>query len=114
MIINLAVTWKRSYRGKKSKSPWYILTNLENINLALSFYEARWGIKSMFKDCKTGGYNLEKTSVNETRFLALVLLLVIAYSLATFYGEFIQNMKVKEYVCRTKELNRSVERHSDF
>jgi hypothetical protein len=46
----------------------------------------------MFKDCKTGGYNLEKTWVNQTRFLALVLLVAIAYSLATFHGEAIKKM----------------------
>jgi hypothetical protein len=40
----------------------------------------------MFKDCKTGGCNLENTWVNRTRFLALVLLVAIAYSLATFCG----------------------------
>ena len=34
----------------------------------------------MFKDCKTGGYNLEQSKVNETRFLALVLLIAIAYN----------------------------------
>jgi hypothetical protein len=54
------------------------LTNLDDLNLVLSFYKSRWGIESMFKDCKTGGYNLEKTGVNETRFLALVLLVAIA------------------------------------
>ena len=64
--FNLGVTWNRKYRGKGAKEPWYILTNLDNLNLTLAFYKARWGIESMFKDCKTGGYNLESTWVNET------------------------------------------------
>jgi hypothetical protein len=42
--FNLGVTWKRKYRGKGAKEPWYILTNLDNLNLTLSFYKARWGI----------------------------------------------------------------------
>jgi Transposase DDE domain len=59
--FNLGIIWKRKYRGKGPKDPWYILTNLDDLNLVLSFYKSRWGIESMFKDCKTGGYNLEKT-----------------------------------------------------
>jgi hypothetical protein len=112
--FNLGITWKRKYRGKAPKDPWYILTNLDNLNLVLSFYKSRWGIESMFKDCKTGGYNLEKTWVNKTRFLALVLLVAIAYSLATFHGESIKKMGVRSYVCRKPESNRKVERHSHF
>ncbi|NEO41037.1 MAG: transposase [Moorea sp. SIOASIH] len=53
---------------------------------AASLYAARWGIETMFKDYKTGGYNLEKTRVNERRLIAIVLLIAIAYTLATFQG----------------------------
>lgn len=112
--FNLGVTWKRKYRGKGPKDPWYILTNLDSLEMVLAFYKSRWGIESMFKDCKTGGYNLEKTWVNKRRFLAIVLLVAIAYSLATFYGESLQKMGVRKYVCRTTESNRAVERHSHF
>lgn len=34
--FNLGVTWKRKYRGKGPKDPWYILTNLDDLNLVLS------------------------------------------------------------------------------
>lgn len=112
--LNLGVTWKRKYRGKGAKEPWYILTNLDNLNRTLSFYKARWGIESMFKDCKTGGYNLERTWVNEARLVALVLLIAIAYTLATFHGESIQALGVRNYVCRSTESSRLVERHSHF
>jgi hypothetical protein len=90
------------------------LTNLDDLKLTLAFYKARWGIESMFKHCKTGGYNLERTWVNETRLLALVLLIAIAYSLATFHGETLKTMGVRIYICRVQELKRSVERHSHF
>jgi hypothetical protein len=56
------------------------LTSLKSLKLTLSFYAARWGIETMFKDCKTGGYNLEETRVNDRRLLALVLLISIAYT----------------------------------
>jgi hypothetical protein len=62
--LNLAVYWKRRYRGKGPKEPWYILTNLPQLPLALSLYRARWGIEQMFKDMKTSGYHLENTLVN--------------------------------------------------
>ncbi len=78
------------------------MTSLDNPRLALSFYKSRWVIETMFKDCKTGGYNLEKTRVNERRFLATVLLVTIAYSLATLYGELFQSLAVSEYICRDK------------
>jgi Transposase DDE domain len=112
--FNLGVTWKRKYRGKVAKQPWYILTNLDSLELTLAFYKSRWGIESMFKDCKSGGYNLERTWVNDTRFLALVLLIAIAYSLATFNGTVIEQIGLQSYVSRLPELTRSLQRHSTF
>jgi hypothetical protein len=38
------------------------------------------GIEAMFKDCKTGGYNLEKSHANNQRLKSLILLIAIAYS----------------------------------
>jgi hypothetical protein len=38
---------------------WYILTSLENEIEVIKIYEQRMGIEMMFKDYKTGGYNLE-------------------------------------------------------
>jgi hypothetical protein len=34
----------------------------------------------MFKDCQTGGYNLEKSHANNQRLTTLILLIAIAYS----------------------------------
>lgn len=113
--FNLAAYWKRKYRDRKAaKEPWYILTSLPNLKIALSFYAARWGIETMFKDCKTGGYNLEDTRVNERRLLATILLIAIAYTLATFQGVAYQKLGVADYICRPTEEERSIPRHSDF
>ena len=57
--FNLAIYWKRKYKGKQEQSPWYLLTNLPDCETALKIYGKRFGIEAMFKDCKTGGYNLE-------------------------------------------------------
>lgn len=112
--FNLAAYWKRKYRGKAPKDPWYILTSLPTLKITLSFYAARWGIEAMFKDCKTGGYNLENTKVNERRLLALICLIAMAYTLATLQGISTQKKRVTDYICRPTEKQRSVKRHSDF
>lgn len=112
--FNLAFYWKRKYRGKGDKDPWYILTSLPTLKQALALYRCRWGIEMMFKDCKSGGYNLESAKVNDARFLALVLLLVIAYSLATCCGQRLKQIGIERYVSRLQEKQRQLPRHSDF
>jgi hypothetical protein len=84
------------------------------LEVTLKLYRARFGIEAMFKDCKTGGYNLEKTKVSEPRFLALVLLIAIAYSLNTTRGQRLKQSGTRHYICRSKEAKRTPERHSDF
>lgn len=86
-LFNLAVYWQRKYGKPGPKAPWSILTNLPTLKQALAVYRCRWGIEQTFKDCKSGGYHLEDTQVNDTRFLALVLLLAMAYSWATMHGQ---------------------------
>ena len=112
--LNVAAYWKRKYRDKRVKEPWYILTSLNSLPQTLSCYKARWGIETLFRDLKTGGYNLENTKVNERRLLALVLLISIAYTLATLQGESLQTLGVTEYLCCPTEPERSVPRHSCF
>jgi hypothetical protein len=70
--FNLAAYWKQKYRGRGGNEPWYILTSLKSLPRPLSVYAARWGIETMFRDLKTGGYNLEKTKVNQRRLIALL------------------------------------------
>jgi DDE family transposase len=101
--FNLAVYWKRKYRKPGPKEPWYILTNLPNLKLTLDVYCCRWGIEQMFKDYKSGGDNLEDTKVNEARFLALVLLIAIAYSWATIHGQWIKKLGIEIYAGRLNE-----------
>ncbi|NEQ85999.1 MAG: IS4 family transposase [Moorea sp. SIO2I5] len=112
--FNLAAYWKRKYRCRGPKEPWYILTSLNSLPRTLSVYADRWGIEAMFRDLKTGGYNLENTKVNERRLIAIVLLISIAYTLATLHGESLQNLEVSEYICRPTEPERSTARHSSF
>ncbi|MEA5572597.1 IS4 family transposase [Calothrix sp. UHCC 0171] len=113
-LFNIAIYWKRKYHKKGPKEPWYILTNLPTLKQTLEVYRCRWGIEQFFKDCKTGGYNLEDAKVNETRFLSLVLLIVIAYSLATIHGQQMQTLGIETYAGRIQEHKDKTPRQSDF
>ena len=112
--FNLAFRWKRQYRGKGGKDAWFLLTNLSSLTLALHFYRCRWGIETMFKDFKSGGYHLESSQVNDSRFLALLLLLVLAYCLATTLGHFFSHSGVDDYLARLSDHRRCFPRHSHF
>ncbi|HEY9739953.1 MAG TPA: hypothetical protein V6C90_05635, partial [Coleofasciculaceae cyanobacterium] len=53
---------------------FYLYRNLE---AALKVYKSRSGIEAMFKDCKSGGYNLEESKACVERLTNLVLLIAI-------------------------------------
>ena len=112
--FNIAVYWKRTYRQKGPKQPWYVLTNLLTLKQALAVYRRRWGIEQLFKDCKSGGYHLEDSRVNDARFLALVLVIVLAYSLATLQGQQMKTLGIEAYAGRIKTHHDKVPRQSDF
>jgi hypothetical protein len=85
--FNLAVYWKRKYKGKLEKAPWYLLTNLSDLETALIVYQKRFGIEAMFKDCKTGGYNLEGSKASPEKLSRIVLLIALAITIAWLQGE---------------------------
>jgi hypothetical protein len=112
--FSLAAYWKRKYRGKCPDEGWYILTNLKSLEAALKVYKARSGIEAMFKDCKSGGYNLEESKAGVERLTNLVLLIAIAYTCAGLQGQLIKSSGQQKYIGRLKELNRMTRRHSNF
>ena len=113
-MFNLAGYYPRKYRGKVEPCGWYLLTNLKSINAAVKAFKCRSGIEAMFKDCKTGGYNLERSHANNQRLSSLILLIAIAYSCAVIQGQKIKTMGVEKYVGRLTECERSIRRHSSF
>lgn len=112
--FNLASTWQRKIRGVSPKEGWFILTNLGNISEAIASYKKRFDIEEMFRDFKSGGYNMEETNVRDHRLTSLILLITFSYSLATFKGESIKQKGVQKYVGRIKEYGRVQKRHSSF
>lgn len=112
--FNLAGYWSIQSAGKGADEGWYLLTNLGSLKEAVRAYQARYGIEAMFKDCKSGGYNLEKCQAKDERLISLVLLITLAYSCAIFRGRKIKKMGVQKYICRLQEIDRLTRRHSTF
>lgn len=112
--FDIAGYWQRKYRHKSPPEPWYLLTNLGSLTSAISAYKHRSSIEAMFKDCKTGGYNLEKSHTIDERLNNLILIIAIAYSCAWLRGRQIKNMGIHKYIGRIKEFKRIPRRHSSF
>ncbi|WP_013334644.1 IS4 family transposase [Gloeothece verrucosa] len=112
--FNLGIYWKRNYLNYKEKEPWFILTNLPSLDETIKYYKKRSGIEAMFKDCKTGGYNLEGSKGNEVRLTNLILLIAIAYTSSALLGRVIKNKGYQKYISRLSEPKRKNKRHSDF
>lgn len=111
---NLGAYWKRKYRGKVEKEPWYLLTNFLSLKEAIKAYKFRVGIEAMFKDCKTGGYNLEGSKASIERLTRLVLLIAIAYTYSTLKGKMIKVKGQKEYMGRLRKIKQSFSKNSNF
>jgi len=112
--FDIACKWKRNYQGMKVKDAWFILTDLGSLPLAISAYKQRMGIEEMFRDCKTGGYNLEGSGLRGERLIKMILLMTIAYSLAIFQGTEIQKKQVQKYVSRRSQERKKYRRRSTF
>jgi hypothetical protein len=112
--FNIAGKWKRTYRGFKTKEPWFILTNLGNVETAISAYQKRFGIEEMFRDFKTGGYNLEGSKLEAEQLSKLLIVVSIAYTSAMLAGEEIKQMGLQKYVARPEMKTTGQRRHSAF
>jgi len=112
--FNIAAKWKKTYRGWSVDEAWFLMTNLPSLDEGLDAYARRMGIEEMFRDFKSGGYNLEATQVRGQRLEALILLTTLAYSQATFCGQSLQSKGVAKYVARPTSPGRKYRQHSYF
>jgi hypothetical protein len=85
--FNLVAYWKRKYKGKQEEEPWYLLTNLPDLKSANKIYGQRYGIEAMFKNCKTGGYNLDGSQASPDKLIALMTLVALAITSAWLQGK---------------------------
>ncbi|HLO49551.1 MAG TPA: IS4 family transposase [Kamptonema sp.] len=112
--FDIAGYWRRKYRDSGEDEGWYLLTNIGSFKKAVSAFKCRSGIEAMFKDCKTGGYNLEKSHACNDRLNSLILLIALAYSCAILQGRKLKLMGIQKYIGRVTEYRRSHRRHSSF
>lgn len=56
--FDIACKWKRNYQEIKVKNAWFILTNLGSLPVAIAAYKKPMGREEMFRDYKTGSYNI--------------------------------------------------------
>jgi hypothetical protein len=112
--FDIACKWKRDYRGIKVKDTWFILTDLGSLPYVIAAYKQRMGIEQMFRDYKTGGYNIEGTSLKRERFLRINLLIALAYTSAIFQDNEIRKMQVQKYISRRKDKRNKYRRRSTF
>ncbi|AFY91141.1 IS4 family transposase [Chroococcidiopsis thermalis] len=112
--FNLAGKWQRKLSGWNPNEGWFILTTLPDTPSAIKAYKKRFDIEEMFRDFKSGGYNLESTNASGERLISLILIITFAYSMATFKGQRIKLLGVQKYVGRVKEKRRIQRRHSSF
>ena len=112
--FNVACKWKKTYRGFKTKEPWYILTNFESIDTAIFAYQKRFDIEEMFRDFKSGGYNLEDSKLEAKYLSRLMIFVAIAYTSATLQGQRIKQMGIQKYIARPEKHSKGQRRHSSF
>jgi hypothetical protein len=112
--FNIACKWKRTYRGFETKEPWFILTNLGDVETAILAYQKRFGIEEMFRDFKTGGYNLEGSKLAAEQLSKLLIVVSIAYTSAMLEGQEIKQMGIQKYVVRPEAKGTGQRRHSAF
>ncbi len=67
--FNLVTRWKRIYRRGQANQVWYLLTDLESLEEALTCYTKRFSIEPMFRDFKSGGYTRLYPFVRIGRFI---------------------------------------------
>ncbi|NJP22551.1 MAG: IS4 family transposase [Hydrococcus sp. CRU_1_1] len=112
--FNVVVYWRRKYNNKQLPNPWYLLTNLSNKEQVIKIFASRGGIEAMFRDCKSGGYNLENSQASPQRLTNLILLIAFAYTASCLVGLKIRNTGYAEYINRLKIENQNRSRHSYF
>lgn len=113
-LFNLAGKWKKTYRGFKTKEPWLILTSFADVKTAITAYQKRFDIEEMFRDFKSGGYNLEGSKLSIESLSKLLIIVAIAYTSATLQGQKIKQMGIQKFVARPEKNNNYQRRHSSF
>lgn len=95
--FNLALYRRQAYRNRRSKDCWFLMTSCGQWSEAVDYYKQRMCIEEMFRDCKEGGYRLEKSRLRGQRLESLILVMSIAYGAATYQGEKQAKQGIEKY-----------------
>ena len=76
------------------------MTNLGSLEEAIKSYQKRFGIEEMFRDLKSGGYNLEGTNLEAERLSKLLIVTAIAHTSAILQGQMVKGKGIQKYVVR--------------
>jgi hypothetical protein len=107
--FNLAGKWQQKLPGWNTNEGWFILTTLPDTPSTIKADKKRFDIEEMFRDFKSGGYNLESTNASGKRLISLRLIIVFAYSMATFTGQTIKRLGVQNMLVELKNMGGSKE-----
>ena len=108
------VNEKETIKDWKLKTRKFILTDLGSLPVAISAYKQRMGIEEMFRDCKTGGYNLDGSGLRGERLIKMILLMANVYTRAIFQGTELQKKQVQKYLSRHKDKRQKYRRRNTF
>lgn len=91
IYVNNWKKYMRLVKHVKNKAYWLLAVSPKT-NIPAQIYKQRFSIEKMFKNTKSGGFDLEKIFVNKyDRFKRLLFISCLAYSLFVFTGIFIHN-----------------------
>lgn len=93
---------------RKKDGELIIIACSSNIKDGNAIYKLRWGIETMFKSLKTGGFNLEDTHiVDPDRLDVLLATVAVAYAITSSVGSKLNNVKLKNHGYKAKSIIRS-------
>ena len=84
--------WKRKIRlikKVKDEAHWLLVAS-DDISQPADLYQERFAIEKLFKNIKSGGFDLEKLLVNKyDRFKRMIFMACVAYSVMAMTGLFL-------------------------
>jgi len=102
--VHLIAWWAKGY-----KDPLYLVTNVERVGQACTWYQKRFRIETLFSDQKSRGFHLHKSHLSDPERLAR---LMMAASLAYIWIIYLGCMAIVDgwmgFIHRTKRCDLSL------
>lgn len=103
-LVNLVIDWQIG-----EEEPWFLTTNLADLQTALKYYRKRMWIEEMFGDMKRNGFDLESTHLRDAdRLSRLTLAIALLYVWLLAYGSEIIQLGKQHLVDRRERRDLSL------